>query len=142
MRKIGITEWFATVLVGLSLGLSAPIAFAEDPVGVWVGDLKIPGGDLHIAVHLGRDGKGVLTGSFDSLDQGVRGLSLGEVTASADSLTFTVPSIRGTFTGTWQTGTKHWSGTWRQGSANLPLDLARGEVPPAPLSADGRRARR
>jgi uncharacterized protein len=132
MRKIGITAWFATVLVGLSLALSAPIAFAEDPVGVWVGDLKIPGTDLHVAVHLGRDGTGALTGSFDSLDQGARGLSLGEVTASADNLTFTVPSIGCTFTGTWQTGTKHWSGIWRQGSANLPLELARGEVLPAP----------
>lgn len=131
MRKIGITEWFATVLVGLSPALSAPTA-AEDPVGVWVGDLKIPGGELHVAVHLRRDGTGALTGSFDSLDQGVRGLSLGEVTASVDSLTFTVPSIRATFTGTWETGTKHWAGTWRQGSANLPLELARGEVPPAP----------
>ena len=131
MRKIGITEWLATVLVGLSPALGAPIA-AEDPVGVWLGDLKIPGGELHVAVHLRRDGTGALTGSFDSLDQGVRGLSLGEVAATVDSLTFTVPSIRGTFTGTWQTGTKHWSGTWRQGSTNLPLELARGEVPPAP----------
>lgn len=133
MRKSGITVCFATVFVGLSLGLSAPIAFAEDPVGVWVGDLKIPGADLHLAVHLRRDGTGgALTGSFDSLDQGVRGLPLGEVTASADSLTFTVPNILGTFTGTWQPGTKHWSGTWRQGQANLPLELARGEVLPAP----------
>jgi hypothetical protein len=132
MRKIGITVWFATVFVGLSLGLSAPIAFAEDPVGVWVGDLKIPGADLHLAVHLRRDGAGALSGSFDSLDQGVRGLPLGEITASADSLTFTVPNILGTFTGAWQPGTKHWSGTWRQGQANLPLELARGEVLPAP----------
>lgn len=138
MHRIGITEWFATVLVGLSPALGAPIA-AEDPVGVWVGDLKIPGGELHVAVHLGRDGTGTLTGSFDSLDQGARGLSLGEVTASVDRLTFTVPSIHGTFTGTWQTGTKHWSGTWRQGSANLPLELARGGVLAAPtvLGLDG-----
>jgi hypothetical protein len=132
MRKIGTTAWFATAVVGLSLALSAPIAFAEDPVGVWVGDLKISGADLHLAVHLRRDGTGALTGSFDSLDQGVRGLPLGEVTASVDSLTFTVPSIGGTFTGTWQTGTKHWSGTWHQGQADLPLEFARGEVLPAP----------
>jgi pimeloyl-ACP methyl ester carboxylesterase len=132
MRKIGITAWFATILLGLSRALSAPIALAEDPVGVWVGDLKIPGADLHVAVHLRRDGTGALTGSFDSLDQGARGLPLGEVTASVDGLTFTVPSIRGTFTGTWQTETKHWSGTWRQGPTNLPLELARGEVLPAP----------
>src|SRR5277367_429392 len=131
VRKTGITAWFAAVLAGLLLALSAPIAFAEDPVGVWVGELKIPGADLHVAVHLRRDGTGALTGTFDSLDQGARGLPLGEVTASVDSLTFTVPSVRGTFTGTWQTGTKHWSGSWRQGSANLPLELARGEVPPA-----------
>ena len=131
-HKIGITAWFVTVLVGLSLTLSAPIAFAEDPVGVWVGDLKIPGADLHLAVHLRRDGTGALTGSFDSLDQGVRGLPLGEVTTTVDSLTFTVPNIGGTFSGTWQTGTKHWSGTWRQGQTNLPLEFARGEVPPAP----------
>jgi hypothetical protein len=132
MRKIGITTWLATILVGLSLALSAQFAFAEDPVGVWVGDLKTPGADLHLAVHLRRDGTGALTGSFDSLDQSVRGLALGEVTASVDSLTFTVPSIRGTFTGTWQSGTKLWSGTWRQGQANLPLELGRGEVPPMP----------
>jgi hypothetical protein len=132
MRKIGTTAWFATVLVGLSLALSAPIAFAEDPVGVWVGELKTPGADLHLAVHLRRDGTGALTGSFDSLDQSVRGLPLGEVTASVDSLTFTVPSIGGSFTGTWQTATKHWSGAWRQGQANLPLEFARGEVLPAP----------
>src|SRR5277367_3153031 len=132
VRKTGITAWFAAVLAGLLLALSAPIAFAEDPVGVWVGELKIPGADLHVAVHLRRDGTGALTGTFDSLDQGVRGLPLGEVTASIDSLTFTVPSVRGTFTGTWQAGTKHWSGTWRQGQADLPLELARGEVPPAP----------
>jgi hypothetical protein len=132
MRKIGKTAWFATVLAGLSLALGASIAFAEDPLGVWVGALKIPGADLHVAFHLRRDGTGVLTGTFDSLDQGVRGLPLGEVTASADSLTLTVPSIGGTFSGAWQTGTKHWSGTWRQGQANLPLELARGEVLPAP----------
>ncbi|HXA99725.1 MAG TPA: hypothetical protein VNW05_04310 [Steroidobacteraceae bacterium] len=128
MRKISTTAWFATAVVGISLALSAPIAFAEDPVGVWVGELKIPGADLHLAVHLRRDGTGALTGSFDSLDQGVRGLPVGEVTASVDSLSFTVPSIGGTFSGTWQTGTKHWSGTWRQGQADLPLELARGEV--------------
>jgi len=135
MRKLGITAWFAAVLVGLSLALSAPIAFAEDPVGVWVGNLKIPGADLHLAVHLRRDGSRALTGTFDSLDQGVRGLPLGEVTVSVDSLTFTVPSIRATFTGTWQTGTQHWSGTWRQGQTDLPLELARGEVLPAPTVA-------
>jgi len=132
MHKISVSAWFATVLVGLSLTLSAPIAFAEDPVGVWVGELKIPGADLHLAVHLRHDATGALTGSFDSLDQGVRGLALGEVTAMVDRLTFTVPNIGATFSGTWQTGTKHWSGTWRQGQAELPLEFARGEVLPAP----------
>jgi uncharacterized protein len=132
LRKIGITAWFATVLVGIPRSFGAPAVLTEDPVGIWVGDLKIPGSDLHVAVHLRRDGTGALTGTFDSLDQGARGLPLGEVSASADSLTFTVPSVRGTFTGSWQAEIKHWTGTWRQGSANLPLELARGEVRPAP----------
>lgn len=111
-------------------------AVAQDLSGGWQGVLKLSnGGQLRLLFHFEKAPDSRYAGTMDSPDQGASDIPLGAVTAAGRDLVFDVPSIEGTFRGTWDG--ERWNGAWTQGSSKLPLSLVRttGENTPVPGSA-------
>ncbi len=113
--------------LGLStLGVLAAMAVsvaAQDVAGDWLGSLKGPGVELRIVVHLARGASG-LTGTLDSPDQGANGIALAAAALTGNTLTFSVPAVNGSYTGT-LTPQGSIDGNWSQGGQALPLVLTR-----------------
>jgi beta-lactamase regulating signal transducer with metallopeptidase domain len=105
---------------------------ASDPAGDWQGTLKEEA-NLRIAVHIERSGDGGYQGALDSPDQGAFGMPLSEIKISGEALSFAVPAVKGRYEARWEGG--QWDGRWIQldGALNMPLSLARGVIPPAPV---------
>lgn len=104
-------------------------AAAQDIAGDWQGTLSGPGVALRVVVHIVRDGA-ALAGTLDSPDQATIGIPLTAVALTGTTLTFSVPAVNGTYTGTLSPqGTL--DGRWSQGAQALPLVLARGSSVPA-----------
>ena len=62
---------------------------------------------------------------MDSVDQGVNDIPLSDVILRGSRLTFSVPSVNGSYDGTLQPGENTIKGTWTQGRP-FPLNLTRG----------------
>lgn len=106
--------------------LMAPTLFAtpvlaEEAAGDWAGVIA---GQLHVIVHLTKAADGHYDGVLQSVDQGNVKIPIDGVTATPDSLTFTVGKVKGKYEGKWDETQKAWVGTWTQGQA-LPLVLKR-----------------
>ena len=122
-------------LIGvIALIFSAAGVRAQQAAGDWLGTLDASGAQLRLAVHIKQGADGSLTGTLDSLDQGVTDLALAAVVESGGGLTFEVPRVHGRYSGRWDAAKGQWGGTWSQGSPQ-PLRLARGVAPPAPVIA-------
>src|SRR5580704_13678939 len=82
------------VVLGLVYCSSMPAAAQPKPdiAGDYVGTL----GPLHVKV----DATGAMTGSLDSPDQGANGIPCAGFTLDGDALSFSVPAVKGTWTGT------------------------------------------
>ncbi|CAN5205209.1 hypothetical protein BH11PSE2_BH11PSE2_14540 [soil metagenome] len=109
--------------------IAAP-AFAQAPqapnptVGVWKGALSIPDfGDLPLIVRITetRDG---LAGELESPAQNAT-MPIKVSEGGPKRLVFTVPSVEGSYTGTWDEAAKAWTGTWSQSGNELALVLRR-----------------
>ncbi|MEP6733840.1 MAG: alpha/beta fold hydrolase [bacterium] len=106
-------------------------------LGEWHGVLAIPTGQQLTLLIRVRDSAGTsLSGDLESIDQapGQR-MPLSKISASATSLTFSIPSIGATYDAQWNEAEQLWSGVFRQGMA-LPLTLKRG-APPSSARIDG-----
>ncbi len=103
-------------------------------VGNYLGSL----GPLHLKLHLKANADGTLQGAMDSPDQGAVGLACADFHYNGKSLSFTVPIVHGTWSGTVSSDGKLLSGTWNQGSP-MPLNFARDTFVPAtkPTPVDG-----
>ena len=91
-----------------------------DFTGDYVGSL----GPMHVKLHLiaGRDG--TLTGTVDSPDQNLLGLPCADFHINGQALSFTVPMVRGAWSGFISGDGASLSGMWNQGSP-MPLNLTR-----------------
>jgi hypothetical protein len=124
----------AAILCILLFALTAATA---QPAASVAGDYAGTLGSLHLKLHLKSDSTGELTGTLDSPDQGAVGLPCADIRLEGSSLSFTVPSVHGSWTGTvGLTGVL--AGTWEQGSA-MPLNFRRDTFVPAakPSALDG-----
>ncbi|MBL8553791.1 MAG: hypothetical protein JNL41_05895 [Phenylobacterium sp.] len=122
-------------LAALVAGLPAA-AFAEDAAGDWVGKVKVPAGvELTIVAHIQKDGAGKLIGYAESPDQTVTQLPMADIAATADTLSFAVPMVKGSYKGAWDPAARAWVGTLTQAGFDMPLSLARGVAPPRPVVA-------
>ena len=102
-------------------------AQAQEPQGDWQGTLAIPAGRLQLVIHIQKSSDGRFTGSFDSVDQGVKAIPLATIAADGQTLAFEVPAIKGRYRATWDAAQSQWKGEWTQGGV-LPLNLARVEA--------------
>lgn len=92
--------------------------------GIWLGTLKAGGAALRIQLHLKSDKGGQEYCSIDSLDQRAMGLECADVKFVEKNLSFTVPSVRGNWSGTLSEDGNALAGTWSQG-APMQLEFTR-----------------
>ena len=92
--------------------------------GTWSGYLHIPNGKLRLVLHL-KLADGAWKASLDSPDQSVSGLECSDISFVDNTLSLSVPTVKGTFTG--KLKDEKIEGTWSQGMP-LPLTLQRGEL--------------
>lgn len=123
-----ITSWFL-VCAGL---LSSGPAFAEEkpnPMNaeIWEGKLQAaPGIALRLVLKITRADDG-LHAKLDSPDQGAKDLPVEKIAIAEGKLTFTMPAIRGAYTGTLDASGSKATGEWTQGGAKLPLVMEKVE---------------
>lgn len=114
------------IFVPVSIALFAvPIdlksqARKPSPAGDWIGTLHVQSQELHLALHVVDDNR-AFSVTLDSIDQGVRAIPGGIVTFKSQSFSFEIPSIQASYHGLLSQDGKAITGTWSQGSANLPL---------------------
>lgn len=111
-----------------------PFAAAEKPSrvdGIWLGTLEAGGAKLRIQVQVKSDSAAKEYCSFDSLDQGVMGLSCDNVQLNGGHFSFGVPAVKGHWTGTLAQNGTELDGVWSQGP-EFPLRLTRQTAAIAP----------
>jgi alpha-beta hydrolase superfamily lysophospholipase len=126
----------SALVAGLGLALAlAGASFAADPSGDWLGAITAgPGLTFHEAFHISKAPQGGYSGTLDSLDRAVFGIPLGDITANADSLSFTVATHPAAiYTAKWDAASGQWAGRWTQSGQTFPLTLARGFATPKPV---------
>jgi pimeloyl-ACP methyl ester carboxylesterase len=113
-----------TILLYLALCILFAAALpAQDVTGDWHGTLKSSGPEFRIAIHISKGDNGSLQGTFDSLDQGAKGVPLTSVTLDGANFKFTIAVANVTYVGKINADTI--SGTWSQ-AQSLPLEFKRG----------------
>jgi pimeloyl-ACP methyl ester carboxylesterase len=124
----------AAIVAALLLAAAAPARAAAPPPraieGEWKGQLM----NLRVVLHIAADADGTLRGSLDSPDQNRTGLPADGVTLVRDSLHVDMHSIGARFDGAFHPADRSITGTWRQGTATVPLVLHKGRT-----TAEGRR---
>lgn len=129
-RAFALAAMLMTTVPAFAQGSACQIA------GNWIGSLDTGAGSLHLVLHIQSEAAGGLTVKLDSPDQNVIGLTGANIAFSNGTLTFAVPSVRGTYKGTVSAGCDSISGTWTQGSS-LPLTFNREEANTKPSPVDG-----
>jgi len=81
-------------------------------------------GPLHVKLHLTASPDGTLSGTVDSPDQGMVGVPCTDVRANGQTLSFSVPMVRGSWTGFLSGDGNALSGMWSQGTP-MALNLSR-----------------
>ncbi|MFL9843004.1 alpha/beta hydrolase family protein [Flavobacterium rhizosphaerae] len=98
---------------------------AQDINGTWYGLLSFPGGDLHINIHLTQNGENY-TATMDIPEQGAENIPLNDVAFENNTLVFALKQAQITYKGTYENN--GFTGTFKQGSTELPLNFSRQEV--------------
>ena len=73
-------------------------------------------GALHLKLHITAAPDGSLSGTLDSVDQGATGIPCADFRLDGNTLSFGVPSVKGSWKGTVSADGTTLSGTWNQGS--------------------------
>jgi pimeloyl-ACP methyl ester carboxylesterase len=135
------TNWLRSLVMvaALAWGLSPVMAGAEEAPapsgrGFWIGTLVEGKTVMRLVVTI--DGKsGALSGTFNSIDQGVQ-VPLTDLRVADGELSFTVVDA-GAFQGRWSGAAKAWVGRWSQDGETLDLTLAWPRRPQTPTGPFG-----
>jgi uncharacterized protein len=98
---------------------------AQDIAGTWHSLLKFPGGQLRIDINVTNTGNGYSV-TFDSPDQGAKGIPTEQVSFKDNVLTWAIPQAGIRYTGKFENN--FIKGTFTQGEGSLPLDFSREAV--------------
>lgn len=126
-----LTIWVASMTIALlmmALVLAGAAHAAPDPAGDWHGTLSVQGVELRLGLSLARGTDGSLAGAMTSPDQTPAPIPVAEVKLQGETLSFTVPEIRASYSATWDESRKAWSGTLSQSGMTIPLTLAQGAL--------------
>lgn len=84
-------------------------------------------GPYHVKLHLTADSNGKLTGTADNTDAGIVGMACQNLRAEGNTLSFSVPTVQGNWTGFVSADGNTLSGMWSQGGASpMALNFTRG----------------
>ena len=109
-----------------SLGLAAAAApLVPEVVGDWQGAIDTGSGSLHVLFHLAQDKDGQLTGTMDSPDQNAKGIVLSSASFKQPEVQLTIERFGCRYDGKLDKDRRQIVGVWKQGTASLPLTLAR-----------------
>lgn len=126
---IGLVALSGLFACGLSAQSKSPVA--GDYTGVLAGALRLK-------LHITTAPDGSLQGTIDSVDQGANGIPCADFQIEGNTLSFRVPTIKGTWKGTFSADGTSLTGTWNQGQA-MALNFARDTFVPSekPSAVDG-----
>jgi hypothetical protein len=122
-------------------GAAAPAA-AGSIAGDWNGSLNAGGATLRVVLHIAAAKDGTLTGTLDSLDQGLSAIPVNTVVLKDSRLSLTVDTVHGSYEGTVKPDGSGIDGTWTQGQP-MTLNFTRGAAtagaakPATPSDIDG-----
>jgi CubicO group peptidase (beta-lactamase class C family) len=104
-------------------GFAGPVVLAQQKPNI-AGDYAGKLGPLHLKLHLAQSAQGALSGTLDSPDQGASALPCADFHLDGTGLSFSVPSVHGTWKGVVDGDGASLSGIWSQGNP-LPLNFHR-----------------
>ncbi len=135
MRSILLS---ALACLGGQAAFGAAAAQGPAPPTALQGDYTGSLGALHLRLHLATAADGALAGTLDSVDQGALGIPCSEFHLDRHALSFRVPAVQGSWSGTVDATGTSLSGTWKQG-ASAPLVFKRDAFVAAakPSAVDG-----
>jgi CubicO group peptidase (beta-lactamase class C family) len=113
------------LLVGLLVMLSGWPGLALAAASTIRGEYLATLGPLHLKLHLSALADGTQGGTLDSADQGALGIPCADFHLQGNTLSFTVPSVQGSWAGTVAADGATLAGTWDQGGAPMPLTFRR-----------------
>lgn len=114
------------LLAGASL-LHTAKAQCSTIAGEWNGALQVQGIKLRLVFHFFCKGDTV-TATFDSPDQGAKGIPFDKVTLKGNEITIDAPSLMASYKASLKADTLL-EGTWTQGGMSLPLNLSKASSP-------------
>ncbi len=114
-----------SILLSFLILATPVLGHAASPVvGDWVGALDVGGTKLRLILHV-TGGDAGLRATLDSVDQGVTGIPVDVITFEGKLLHLQLASIGGDYQGTLNDAADELTGTWKQGTAALPLRFTR-----------------
>lgn len=119
MKNLRVLILIGLCLAGFSFGAPAQSVTAKNLAGDWEGTVA---GQIPLVLHLRADASGALTATVDSPSQGANDLPGANAKVTGSTLTFDVPVVHGSYSGTVSADGKSISGTWTQGQPT-PLDF-------------------
>src|SRR5213080_4351562 len=102
--------------------LSKPPATLE---GNWAGSLEAGDAVLHLVLHVSKAEDGSFKATIDSLDQGVYGIEVTNLTQHGSEVRFSVSSVGALYEGKISADHSGIQGVWSQGNVGLPLSFHR-----------------
>jgi hypothetical protein len=113
----------ALVVSGAAFAQAAPVE------GNWLGKISAGPTTLRLALKVAKSA-GAYTATMDSIDQGARDLKIDRIAFQDGELQFEMTRLRASYSGKMSADGKRISGTWKQGTQELPLEFeAVPEVP-------------
>lgn len=110
----------------LMSGLTSSPVDAQ-PAPTVQGDFSGTLGPLRLQLHITAAADGTLSGTLDSPNQGAMGIPCTDFRLEGEKLSFKVPSVLGSWSGSVQNAGATLSGTWSQGSP-MPLTFTRDTI--------------
>ena len=119
------TAYILAVLLLLSYSISAQTGINKNSIaGSWLGKINTGAIQLRIVINLSVIENDSLVATLDSPDQGAKGIKLGPVSNSGETLKISADALKAEYNGTIKNDTVI-EGTWTQSGASLDLNLVK-----------------
>ncbi|HEU0173968.1 MAG TPA: CocE/NonD family hydrolase [Blastocatellia bacterium] len=117
-----MNKLFCGLLASLFVAVGAKAQTVE---GDWQGTIKANNVELRLRLHVTKDDTGALKATFDSIDQGARGLPISAISLKDSTLKFERKVAGWSYEGKVNADHTRISGTWTQGGRSFPLEFTR-----------------